>query len=507
MRSIFFKLFLSFALTVFVSILISSLIAYTFSRKSLEGARNDFREKLESNIARSSTLIGEAAYAIYETRGKQAVEEYLEKIEDPLGSEIFLSIGSNIIPGNKAVPVTVKEMIIEAKSDNKLHLLKEKDTLFSAKQYTLPDGQSYVVAGLYTQKRVPPPAFDPGPPPPEFDAHRPPPPYWDGEISPPAKMGPEMGNPAIRNTIVQTVILISIASLACYILARSFSSPINRLRKASQQIATGDLSTRVGHIPGKTGSEISDLAKDFDNMAERMEKMINLQKRLLVDISHELRSPLARINVALELAKKKDSCKTGAMLEKIEKESMQLNHLIGQLLTLFRMENSEERFPKKPVELSPILRDIAENVTFEVEAQSKSVIITKLTDITLDGSEELLRRAIENIIRNAAHYTAEDTTVEISSTILEKGSRSELIIKVRDYGPGIPEAELQSVLKPFYRVSNSRNRKSGGQGIGLSIAKQAIKEHGGSISIANIDNKQGLEVSITLPIRPIRSSL
>ncbi|MBU1138097.1 MAG: HAMP domain-containing protein, partial [Proteobacteria bacterium] len=299
---------------------------------------------------------------------------------------------------------------------------------------------------------------------------------------------------------VRVIILVLMAGLVCYGLARSFSSPINRLRMASQRIAAGDLSTRVGKMPDKTGSELADLGRDFDNMAERMENLIESQKRLLTDISHELRSPLARINVALELARKEYKSKGGGMLDRIEKDSNKLNLLIGQLLTLARIENSKEKIDRKPVVVSEMLRDIAENAAFEVKAQSKGVIITSLEDVTIQASEELLRRAIENIVRNAAYYTAEHTNVEICSSVLVHEEKEQLVIDIRDYGPGIPEEEITSVMQPFYRVSNARDRKSGGEGIGLAIADQAIKRHGGTISMVNAQNNSGLEAKVFLPL-------
>lgn len=487
MRSIFFKLFISFALTVFLSGIVSSIVTYSFSHKSIEGFRNDFHEKLKKNIAHSTILIGEAAYVIYEKRGATALEEYLEKIKIPLRTEIFLLIDQAVIPEHQSLPEEAQKMAMQARLDGSLHLTEHNGELITAKQYTTPEKKSYVVVGLHKIG-----------PPPEFGERKPP--QGPPGIKPLSLMAGRKGPPPANDLMVQIVILILIAGLVCYGLARSFSAPINRLRKASQRIASGDLSTRVGEIPGRKGNELADLGRDFDDMAERMEKLVESQKRLLVDISHELRSPLARINVALELAKKEYKAQTGGMLDRIEKESDQLNSLIGQLLTHARIENSEENFIKKPVEIKALLRDIAEDISFEVQGASKGVVITTVEDITVEASRELLRLGIENIARNAAYYTAEGTNVEISARVIRQNETEQLLIQVQDHGPGIPDNELQAVMQPFYRVSGSRSRRSGGVGIGLAIAKQAIEHHGGSISIANKTINTGLEVKIFIPI-------
>lgn len=489
MRSIFFKLFISFSLTVLLSVIVSTIVTYSFSHRSFEGFRNEFHEKLKTNIARSTALIGQAAYVIYENRGVEALEKYIEEIQVPMRTELFLLIGDTVLPAKKKLPAAAEKLALDARTNGTIQWLEDDGRLITAKQYFTPNGKTYVVIGLH-QMGPPPPGFaDIKPPSGLLDMKPPPLPMERGRF---LLFGSDMK--------VRVIILVLIAGLVCYGLARSFSSPINRLRTASQRIAAGDLSARVGGIAGKMGNELAELGRDFDNMAERMENLIESQKRLLTDISHELRSPLARINVALELARKECGVHDGGMLDRIEKESNQLNVLIGQLLTLARIENSREEIDRKPLVVSAILREIAENVTFEVKGRSKGVVITSLADVTVQGSEELLKRAIENIVRNAAYYTAEHTNVEISSSILSHEEKEQLVIDIRDYGPGIPEGEMKFVLQPFYRVSNARDRRSGGEGIGLAIADQAIKRHGGTISMVNAENNSGLEVKVLLPL-------
>ncbi|MBU0946361.1 MAG: HAMP domain-containing protein [Proteobacteria bacterium] len=488
MRGIFFKLFISFFLTVFLSGIISGIVTYSFSHQSLEGFRNEFHEKLKTNIASSTVLIGQAAYVIYENRGGDALEKYIEEIKIPMRTEIFLLIDDIVFPENKYLPPGAEKLAIEARESGTIQSVENEGKLIAAKQYITPEGTSYVVVGSHQMR-----------PPPEFGERK----LLSGGLGmkpPPMVMGERGEGPFVRDIAVRGLVLLLMAGLVCYGLARSFSSPINRLRRASQRIAAGDLSTRVGGIAGYTGNELVDLGREFDNMAERMENLIESQKRLLIDISHELRSPLARINVALELARKEYKAKAGGMLDRIEKESNQLDVLVGQLLTLARIENRKEKIDRNPVQVSAMLREIADDVTFEVQGKSKGVVITSLEDVTIEASEELLKRALENIVRNAAYYTAEHTEVELSSAILFHEEKEQLVIHIRDYGPGIPEEDIKSVLRPFYRVSSARDRQSGGEGIGLAIADQAIKRHGGKIAMVNVEKSEGLEVRVFLPL-------
>jgi len=289
--------------------------------------------------------------------------------------------------------------------------------------------------------------------------------------------------------------MLLVIALVCYLLARSLTTPIRRLQKITQQIAGGDYSARVGGSLGRGGNEIADLGRDFDIMVERTEKVITSQNRLLRDISHELRSPLARLVVALELAKKCCPEEEDTALSKIGQEAARIDDLIGHLLTLTRLESGAGILAVEVVDLTELVRSIAADVNFEAADSHKGVTIVAAATVRLSGSRELLRRAIENIVRNAAHYTAANTRVEISLAV----SKAEATITVSDYGPGVPESDLPHLFQPFYRVAKARERQSGGVGIGLAIALQAVKAHGGAITAKNLSERQGLVVTITLP--------
>ncbi|WP_298038590.1 ATP-binding protein [uncultured Desulfuromonas sp.] len=290
------------------------------------------------------------------------------------------------------------------------------------------------------------------------------------------------------------LITFVIAGIICYLLARSLTAPIAKLRRATRRFAAGDLATRVqGTIKGK--DEIGALAGDFDLMAERIEDLVGSQQRLLRDISHELRSPLARLAVSLELARQRSGAEAQSDLARIEREAERLNEMIGQLLSLNLLEGKAEPAKKTEVDLGPLVRSIVEDADFEARNRNRSVVLRQADPVVLQGSPELLHRAIENVVRNAVHYTAEATAVEV---YVHHRENEPIAIRIRDHGPGVPEASLEKIFHPFYRVAEARDRQSGGTGIGLAIAERAVRLHGGTIRARNPEDG-GLELEILLP--------
>ncbi len=250
---------------------------------------------------------------------------------------------------------------------------------------------------------------------------------------------------------------------------------------------------------GKRNDEIAYLARDFDLMAEQIEKLLTSQIRLLRDISHELRSPLARLNVALELARLSPEEGRKPALDRIEHESECLNNLIEQLLTLSRMESGTVNSSKNYFELGEIINNIAEDSRFESKAKNIRIEVIQKEDIRLNGHEQIIRSALENVVRNAVAYTRENTTVTVTleSCLVNKILHAR--IEVRDQGEGVPESELDKIFTSFYRLAPSRDRNSGGSGIGLAISERAVRLHNGSIKAANRP-EGGLLITITLPL-------
>lgn len=302
-----------------------------------------------------------------------------------------------------------------------------------------------------------------------------------------------------RHIVLRLMVTFVVAGIVCYLLARSLTGPILHLQKAARRFADGDLATRVGPVFGTRKDEIADLGHDFDSMAGRIENLVKAQRKLLRDISHELRSPLARLNVALELARRNSSPESGNALDRIGREAERLNDLIGQLLALTLLESGTERTVERDtVDLVRLVSAIVEDANFETQDRGEAVKVVESQDITVYGSEELLHRAIENVVRNAVRYNVGNAPVEVGLlTHLEDG-RSYARVRVSDHGPGVPEADLKRLFEPFYRVADSRDRQSGGTGLGLAITERAVIAHSGKVRASN-RSSGGLVVEIDLP--------
>jgi signal transduction histidine kinase len=281
-----------------------------------------------------------------------------------------------------------------------------------------------------------------------------------------------------------------------YLLALYLTSPVKKLKTVVQSFAEGNLDVRITPELGNRRDELADLGREFDHMAERIAALISSQQRLLADISHELRSPLARLTVALELARKNVSEKGIAALDRIELETERVNKLVGQLLALTRLESGAERVPPETVTLEELVQQVVDDANYEAKPHHKEVKVLQLAPCRVRGSSELLRSGIENVIRNAIRYTAEGTAVEVSLT----WKLDTAVLSVRDHGPGVPESELGHIFEPFYRVGEARERSSGGVGLGLSIADRTIKLHSGSVRAENVPG--GLLITIELPVSP-----
>jgi len=295
----------------------------------------------------------------------------------------------------------------------------------------------------------------------------------------------------------QLLAFILTAGIVCYLLARYLSSPIVKLRDATRKLAEGDLTARVG-LTSRRRDELVDLGRDFDVMAERLETLMTSQQRLLHDISHELRSPLTRLNIALELARHGDPTEANWAMDRIERESQRLNALISQLLTLARMESASMAQARTTVNLQELVSEVAMDADFEARTQGKAVRVVRNESCLLQGDEQLLRSAIENVVRNAVLYTPEGTEVEIGLCYKQGSGDEGALIRVRDQGKGVPPAALADIFRPFYRVGHARDRQTGGTGLGLSISQRAVEVHGGTITASNAPGS-GLLVEIFLP--------
>ncbi len=302
------------------------------------------------------------------------------------------------------------------------------------------------------------------------------------------------------------LISVTVSGLVTFLLALFLTRPISMLRAAARKLAGGDLGARAGNgkaaLEGKPPSrdELGGLVHDFNHMAERLESLVGAQRLLLRDVSHELRSPLARLSVALELAREEAQPEMEDHLNRIEREAQLLNKLIGQLLSLSQMESAKRIPDAEVIKMQPLITRLLEDAEYEAQSHHCSVMLTKAEECEVSGNAELLYRALENIVRNAITYTAEGTAVEIALLHERQNGGNEAVVRVMDRGTGVSEAELKAIFQPFYRLDHARERATGGSGVGLAIADRAIRLHAGELSAANRPGG-GLVVEIRIPCR------
>jgi two-component system sensor histidine kinase CpxA len=286
-------------------------------------------------------------------------------------------------------------------------------------------------------------------------------------------------------------------ALASAVIAGLITRPLRRLRLTTQQFAEGDLAIRAPVTIRRRTDAIGELGREFDHMAERIETLVESQTRLLRDVSHELRSPLARIQVAATLAEEHVDEVAAHDLERIQIEIERLKRLIERLLTLSRVESDANPLVMRDVDLTALLEQIIADATYEYHGDEKRVHLDAPPHTIISGDESALRSALENVLRNALYYTAKATEVTVTVEAPDHES-SMLRLQVHDRGPGIPEAHLTRVFEPFFRSDDARSERTGGHGIGLAISRAIIERHGGQIQAHN-HPQGGLCITIKLP--------
>jgi two-component system sensor histidine kinase CpxA len=445
-RTIFSKIFLWFwfaMATVTVSVLLITVIG---------GAQPLARRWL----ARSLDLYAASAVDFYQQGGEARLEHYLDRIRDSSGIEAALidPQGRDIL--GRGLPAGTERVFEQARraGESRFHTWLRWT---GASVIHTPQGDFYLVA------RVPPLRG-----------------FWSGQ--------------GLVPLLLRVTAALVSAALLCWLIARHLTAPVRTLQEAARRIAGGDLTVRAAPGIPPRNDELADLALDFDRMADRIQELLRKQQELLGHISHELRSPLARLEVSLELARRGD----GEALERMQTDLDRLDAMIGQILTLTRAQLQEGQAAESTVNLRAMVESIAQDASFEGSGEQKSVVILQAADCGMRGDAALLRSCLENVVRNALRYTHPGTAVEVS-LVRTEGIPPAAVFTVKDHGPGVSPEALPRLFEAFYRASDSRERWSGGSGLGLAIAHKVVSLYGGSIAARN-RNGGGLEVEVVLPL-------
>jgi signal transduction histidine kinase len=300
-----------------------------------------------------------------------------------------------------------------------------------------------------------------------------------------------LARPGGRALMVLTALVVS--AFISVMLARFIVRPVRQMREAGQQVAAGDLTVRVAHTVGNRSDDIARLARDFDRMTERVEALLGNQQRLMRDVSHELRSPLARLQALLSIARQRTSDPEAAQLDRIESELGRLDELIGSILAFARLKAIED-LKRQPTDLIDLTQNIVDDASVEAQLTDKQLRLHGPDRYVLDIDGGSIAQALENVVRNAVRHTGDGTTVDVIVAREEGTAR----ITVEDRGEGVPTEALGQLFEPFFRVETGRSTRSGSGGLGLAIAERSVRLHGGRIHAENRETG-GLRVVISLP--------
>lgn len=451
MRSLYWKIFLSFWLATILIIVTTAWVTSQIAQKATEPAHESAFMDSYAN----------AAVATFELGQHNAVLKWLDQIGLSRHMSLFLLSNTGEIIGNEPPPEQVKkisEHLTQGQLPNPGIFKAEK--LILSHEILSTSGTFYRLAAV-SEKPIS-----------YFIQQLP----WAG-------------------LTIRLTLAIFISGLICYLLSLYLTHPLRSLGLAAKSIATGKLNTRVGPIRGHSNDEIAELSNEFDRMAEQLEHLIHSKERLLQDISHELRSPLARLNIAIELGRKKTNHLADQEFARMERECSRLNLLIGEILEFARLKKSTMEINPSKTNLEDLLKEIITDGNFEFN--DNKIVTDTIEPCELFIDQRLIHRALENMVRNALHYTPADKKIHIS--LINDLINKQVQIEIKDNGPGVPKEQLKKIFNPFYRVDTSRTKKTGGYGLGLAIAHRAVSLHHGEISATN-HSQGGLLVRITLPV-------
>lgn len=401
-------------------------------------------------------ILADLAARTYEEQGASGLQQLLKGLSLQKRSRFWLVDASGRELTGRPVPDNIFSGAVAAEKNEGLYHSFEANVL--AARATTPQGQYLLI----------------------------------GEFTPPA-LGERVPGDILWTLKLGTVI----SALLCLLIAHYLTKPIERLRDATHELARGNLDIRAGENLGNRQDEIADLVRDFDIMAGELRNQIQSERNLLSGVSHELRSPIARMRLALTIARHANEQDRAEMLDRIEQDTVQLDAMLERILTVARLESGQLQPRFEQISLNDVIDDVLHDAKFEAVATGADISYQGNADIQVTGDAGLLHSAIENLVRNAMFYSGRDGKIDVT---LAKADGS-AVITVRDNGPGVPENALPLLFKPFYRVDDSRGTTTGGMGLGLAIVRNAVAVHGGTAVARNV-SPHGLEVELTLPITP-----
>ena len=455
MRSLYWKIFLSFWLaTILIIFTTAWVISHIAKKSSLPAQEQQFMDSYAN-----------AAVATFESGEHAALLKWLNKIGISRHMTMYLLSSKGEIISTEPPPENVKKVAENLLKDQLSEGILKSGKLIVSHEILSTSGTFYRLAAVSEK----PLSHFVGIP-------------WAG-------------------LAIRLIFAIFMSGLICYLLSLYLTQPLRSLGMAAKSIAKGKLNTRVGYLRGHRNDEIAQLSDEFDRMAEQLETLMSSKERLLQDISHELRSPLARLQIAIELGRNKTLNIAETEFMRMELECTRLNELISEVLDFARLDKSTTDLQLSKVNVPELLQEIINDANYECGIETPRVHTGIMESCHLLIDRRLIHRAVENVVRNALRYTPSTEPVIIS--LYYDSTKEHVFIEISDKGPGVPEEQLERIFNPFYRVDTSREKKTGGYGLGLAIAFRAIELHQGKITAQNnVDG--GLLVQLILKNQTIK---
>jgi len=458
MRNLFLKIFLWFCLAFLM------IAATLFVGTLVTGMNETLRKEILSRISLYLPIEAKLDADIYEHDGAAGLKDHFRRVNQTgdVDAYVFDSSGKEVL--GRSPSVEAIEAARATRDDQPFVGRIGNRSSFAAQQAVSANGHRYTILVV-----IPAPSM--------------------------VKMAGRLGFSRLFGLL--TILLVGGAF--CFLLARHIALPVVQLSTAAGRIADGWLDTRSDQSIRLRRDEIGRLGRSFDRMAERIESLVQGQQRLLGDVSHELRSPLARLSVAEGLLRQCPPEERTEYLDRIESEVEHLDQLIGQLLTLARINSGADPTPQETVDLTSLVQELAVDGNFEAQTKQCAVVVFSSDPCATRATKEQLRRAIENVVRNAIRYSQPNSRIEITIDRQLFSEHSWAVVQVRDHGPGVSAQHLEKIFQPFYRVLTNNAEQTGGAGLGLAITDRIVRMYGGTVKATNASTG-GLVVHLELPL-------